>query len=293
MARILWDQTGERLFETGVDQGVLYIPNAGVYDNGVAWNGLTGVTEQPQGGEATPFYADNKKYASLTSLETFKATIKAYTYPEEFNQFDGAAIPSTGLVLRQQARSAFGLSYRTKKGNDLNEDLGYILHLVYGLTAMPSERDYTTVNESPEIQEFSWELSSIPVAAAGYRDVSLITVDSTLVGSTNLTNLENALYGTGGTSPRLPLPDEVVTLMAGAQTLVTPNAPTFVSGTGVITIVGTTGVTYRRADTNAIVTAGALPAIASGVTLIIRAAPSSGAYAFAPGADDDWAFTRP
>ena len=291
MTRLLWDQSGERRFETGVEQGVLYIPNAGIYDNGVAWNGLTSVTESPEGGEPTPFYADNIKYASLTSLETFKATIEAYMYPVEFNQFDGAEMPSAGLILGQQTRKPFGLSYKTKIGSDQNENLGYRLHLVYGLTAMPSERQYATVNESPEIITFSWELSSTAVAATGYKPVSLITVDSTLVGSTNLTNLENALYGTAGTSPRLPLPDEVVALMAGSQTLVTPTAPTFVAGTGVITIPTVTGVTYRRADTNAVVT-GTVTIGVSGQTLVIRAAPASGSYAFAPGADDDWSFTR-
>lgn len=292
MTRLLWDQTGQRTYETGVDQGVLYIPTAGVYDNGVAWNGLTTVTESPSGAEATALYADNMKYLNLTSAEEFGATIEAYSYPSEFYQFDGFAVPSPGVALGQQSRKTFGFCYRTKLGNDVDgSDFGYKLHLVYGATATPSEKNYNTVNETPEAITFSWEITTSPVLVAGYKPSAILTIDSTTVGSTQLTNLENALYGTVGTDPRLPLPDEVITMMAGAQTPVTPTMPTFVAGTGVITIPTVTGVTYRRADTNAVVT-GTVTIAASGQTLVIRAAPASGLYSFTAGSDDDWSFTR-
>lgn len=291
MAVLTWDQSGQRLYETGVDRGVLYIPTAGVYDIGYAWNGLVGVTETPSGAEATPIYADNMKYLTLMSLEEFGGTIEAFTYPAEFAQCDGTATPSTGLHVGQQSRKIFGLSYRTRLGNDtLSDSYGYKLHLVYGCLAQPSEKAYATINDSPEAITFSWTFTSTPVDVTGYSPTSILTVDSTKVGSTNLTNLQNALWGTAGTSPRLPLPDEVITMMAGAQTLVTPTAPTFASPT--ITIPTVTGVTYRRADTNAIVTGNVTVGTQAGDRLVIRAAPSSGAYAFTANSDDDWTFTR-
>lgn len=292
MTVLTWDNTGERTYETGVDRGVLYIPNAGIYDNGVAWNGLTAVTESPTGAEATALYADNIKYLNLYSAEEFGATIEAYTYPDEFAQFDGLATPATGVTVGQQNRGSFGLCYRTKIGNDVEgQDHGYKLHLVYGLTASPSEKAYNTVNDSPEAITFSWELTSVPVAVTGLKPTSIITIDSTTVDSTDLTTLENALYGTAGTDPRLPLPDEVIGIFSGAQTMVTATTPSFVSSTGVITIPSVTGVTYRRADTNAIVT-GTVTIATSGGHLTITAAPSSGAYALNTWSDDDWSFTR-
>lgn len=294
MAKLVWDETGQRFYETGVDHGVLYIPDAqGIYADGVAWNGLTTVTETPSGAEANAQYADNIKYLNLFSAEEFGATIEAFTYPDQFAQFDGLATPSSGVTIGQQTRKTFGLSFRTKVGNDVaGDNYGYKLHMLYGCSASPSEKAYNTINDSPEAITFSWEVTTNPVPAGGtLKPTALITVDSTKVVAANLTNLENALYGTAGTSPRLPLPDEIVTMFAGGQTQVTTLAPTFVPATGVITIPTVTGVTYRRADTNAVAT-GTITIASSGQTLVITATPSSGAYAFTPGSDDDWSFTR-
>lgn len=292
MTVLLWDQTGQRRYETGVDHGVLYIPTLGVYDNGVAWNGLTNVTESPSGAEANPMYADNMKYLNLFSLEQFGATIEAYTFPDEFVLFDGSVVPHPGVTVGQQTRKTFGLSYRTKLGNDVDaDDFGYKLHLVYGASAMPSERSYATINDSPDIITFSWELTTVAAAVTGLKPTSLITIDSTTVSPANLTTLENALYGTVGTDPRLPLPDEVIAMFAGSQTLVTPLTPTFVPATGVITIPTVTGVQYRRADTNAVVTT-TVTISPAGASLVITANPLTGAYAFTAFSDDDWSFTR-
>src|SRR5512140_2579877 len=257
MTRILWDSAGERYYETGVDRGVLYIPTGGVYGVGYGWNGLTAVTEKPSGAETVPIYADNIKYLSLQAAEDFGGTIEAFTYPPEFAQCDGTSIQNVGVMVAQQTRKQFGLSYRTIKGNDASgNDLGYKLHLVYGALAMPSEKGYSTVNDAPEALSFSWDFTTTPVAVTGLKNTALITVDSTKVVAANLTSLEDALYGTAGTAPRLPLPDEVIGMFAGAQTAVTPVAPTFVSTTGVITIPSVTGVTYYRADTEAVVPTG-------------------------------------
>lgn len=293
MAILTWDNTGERLYETGVDRGVLYTPNNGVYDSGVAWNGLVSVTESPSGAEANAQYADNIKYLNLLSNEEFGATIEAFTYPAQWGQHDGSATPKTGVSIGQQPRKSFGLSYRTKIGNDvLGSDFGYRIHLVYGALAAPSEKAFTTVNDSPEAITFSWEITTTPVPVSGFKPTATITIDSTNVSPGNLTTLENALYGTAGTSPRLPLPDEVIAMFAGAQTAVTTVAPTFVSSTGVITIPAITGVTYRRADTNAVVTGTVTIAGGVGANLVIRAVPASGSYVFTPQSDDDWAFVR-
>lgn len=216
MTALTWDDVGERFFETGVDRGVLYIPTNGVYDVGYAWNGLTGVTETPSGAEPTALYADNIKYLNLISLEELGGTITAYTYPDEFGQCDGTNEPEAGVFIGQQSRSAFGMSYRTRIGNDEDGDsLGYKLHLLYGATAKPSERAYATVNDSPAAIEFSWEFSTTPVAVNGLRNTSLITIDSTQVDSGALAALEATLYGGVGTDPSLPLPDAVVALVGG------------------------------------------------------------------------------
>ena len=214
-----WDKTGERLYETGVDHGVLYIPTAGVYSVGVAWNGLTSVSETPTGAEATPTYADNIKYLNLVSLEEFGATLEAYTYPDEFNQFDGLATPEDGVLIGQQPRSVFGLSYRTRLGNDqvAAEEHGYKLHLVYGCLAAPSEKAYNTINDSPEAITFSWEITTTPVPVTGHKPTSLIVIDSTVVDPAALSDLEDLLYGTTGTPgtvASLPLPDAVIALFA-------------------------------------------------------------------------------
>lgn len=215
MAVLTWDDIGERFYETGVDKGVLYIPDGlGVYANGVAWNGLVSVQETPSGAEANAQYADNIKYLNLVSAEEFGATIEAFTYPDEFGQFDGWVSPELGVMVGQQARKIFGLSYRSRIGNDLEGDAhAYKLHLVYGCLATPSERAYNTVNDSPEPITFSWEVSTTPVPVTGFRPTSLITIDSRTAGVTQLAALEAELYGTVSDPPNLPLPDAVLVLM--------------------------------------------------------------------------------
>lgn len=294
MTTLTWDGIGDRTYETGVDHGVLYIPNEfGVYNNGVAWNGLVTVTESPTGAEASAQYADNIKYLNLYSAEEFGATLEAFTYPVEFNQFDGLATPSPGVLVGQQTRKSFGLSYRTLKGNDLlATDYGYKIHLVYGATATPSDKAYGTVNDSPEPITFSWELSTIGVAVTDLKPTSIITIDSTLVDPADLAALELILYGDVAVDPALPLPDAVIALFAGSFTAATPLTPAFVPATGVITIPSVTGIRYRRADTNAIVPAGTVTIGTAGASLVITAEPSSTAYVLAPGSDDDWRFTR-
>jgi hypothetical protein len=216
MAPLTWDQVGEKTYETGVDRGVLYTPDvSGVYTDGVAWNGLTTVTESPSGAEASPQYADNIKYLNLIGAETFGLTIEAFTYPDEFAVMDGSVQPEPGVIIGQQGRGVFGLCYRTKVGNDLQgADAGYKLHLVYGCQASPSERAYGTINDSPEAIAFSWEIATSPVPVTGYSPTALVVVDSTVVTAASLTALEDALYGGGTeTTPRLPMPDEVLTLI--------------------------------------------------------------------------------
>ena len=218
MPKLVWDQVGERLYETGVDHGVLYIPDAtGVYASGVSWNGLTTVTESPTGAEANAQYADNIKYLNLISAEEFGATLEAFTFPDEFAPFDGLAVPSEGLVLGQQPRKIFGLSYRTRLGNDVEGDeFGYKLHLVYGCQAAPSEKAYNTINDSPEAITFSWTITTTPAPVTGYKPTSLIVVDSSTVDAAALTTLETALYGddTLGEA-HLPTPDEVIAMFSG------------------------------------------------------------------------------
>jgi hypothetical protein len=216
MPPLVWDQVGERLYEVGVDHGVLYLPDAaGVYNSGFAWNGLTTVTESPSGAEASPQYADNIKYLNLISAEEFGATIEAFTYPEEFGQCDGTDLPSPGVAVGQQGRKMFGLSYRTRVGNDVEgSDFGYKLHLLYGCQAAPSEKAYATINDSPEAIAFSWEVTSTPVPVTGRKPTSLIVIDSTVVDSADLQALEDLLYGTT-VAAALPTPDAVIALFAG------------------------------------------------------------------------------
>lgn len=221
MSRITWDNVGERYYETGVKNGVLYpMQTGGQYTKGVAWNGLTAVTESPSGAEATPLYADDIKYLNLMSNEEFGATIEAYTYPDEFAECDGSAALATGVMIGQQKRKTFGLCYRTTLGNDIDgNDYGYKLHLIYGCLAAPSEKAYATINDSPEAITFSWEVSTTPVNVSGFKPTSQITIDSTKVNETKLAALEDILYGSEGTdggegvAARLPLPDEVAELM--------------------------------------------------------------------------------
>ena len=216
MPKLTWDNTGERIFETGVKQGVLYpIQSDGKYTKGVAWNGLTAVTESPSGAEATALYADDIKYLNLLSNEEFGATIEAYTYPDEFAECDGSAEIATGVMIGQQKRKTFGLCYRTTIGNDVEgNDYGYKLHLVYGCLAAPSEKGYSTINDNPDAITFSWEVSTTPVNVEGFKPTSQITIDSTKADPTKLAALEAVLYGSAETEAKLPLPDEVATLMS-------------------------------------------------------------------------------
>lgn len=219
MSRLVWDKTGERLYETGVKNGVLYIPTSGVYSKGVAWNGLTAVTESPSGAEATALYADDIKYLSLMSTEEFGATIEAYTYPDEFAECDGSADIADGVTIGQQTRKTFGLCYKTTIGNDVDGNgHGYKLHIIYGALASPSEKAYATINDSPEAITFSWEITTTPVNVTGAKPTASLVIDSTKADPTKLAALEDILYGKDGAvdaaEPRLPLPDEIKTLMA-------------------------------------------------------------------------------
>lgn len=232
MAKLKWDQTGERLFETGVKKGVLFVMKEdGSYDKGVAWNGLTGVTESPSGAEATALYANDEKYLELRSNEEFGATIEAYTYPDEFAECDGSAEPVTGMKLTQQTRKKFALCYRTTLGNDAKgNDYGYKLHIIYGCTAAPSEKAYATINDSPEAITFSWEVSTTPVAIGdvngkSYKPTAHIEIDSTKfteeTAKAKLASLEDKLYGTdgvsgSGTESELLLPNAIITMLSAS-----------------------------------------------------------------------------
>jgi hypothetical protein len=218
MSKLVWDQAGEKLYETGVKNGVLYVQDAtGAYPAGVAWNGLTAVTESPSGAESTPLYADDIKYLNLMSAEEFGATVEAYTYPDEFADCDGSATLTTGVMIGQQSRKPFGLAYKTTLGNDTEgESHGYKLHLIYGAVAAPSEKAYQTINDSPEAITFSWELSTTPVPVTGAKPTASVTIDSTKADATKLAALEKILFGDTATEARLPLPDEIKTLMATA-----------------------------------------------------------------------------
>ena len=225
--KLVWDKTGEHYYETGVKNGVLYPMSAsGTYPKGVAWNGLTAITESPSGAEATALYADDIKYLNLMSNEEFGATVEAYTYPDEFAECDGSASLTEGVYIGQQARKTFGLCYRTTLGNDSKgNDYGYKLHIIYGAMASPSEKAYSTINDSPDAITFSWELSTTPVAVANFKPTASLTIDSTKVDPQKLAALEEILYGkdgtgedhsTGAVDPRLPLPDEIANLMKGS-----------------------------------------------------------------------------
>lgn len=215
MAKIVWDQIGERFYETGVKNGVLYVQDdEGNYENGVAWNGLTAVTESPSGAEATALYADDIKYVNLMSAEEFGATIEAYTYPDEFEACDGSASLAAGVSIGQQPRKAFGLCYKTVVGNDVQGNaLGFKIHLIYGAKAAPSERAFQTINDSPEAITFSWELTTTPVNVSGFQPTANLVIDSTKVAPEALAKIEAKLFGSDEEEPTLLLPDEVVALM--------------------------------------------------------------------------------
>lgn len=221
MAKLVWDKSGERYYEYGVDHGVLYPMVSGAYPKGVVWNGLTNVSENPSGAESNPQYADNIKYLNLVSAEDFGATIEAFTYPDEWGPCDGSAEVATGVSIEGQKRQTFGLSYRTKIGNDEDEELGYKIHLIYNGKAAPSEKSRDTVNESPEAVAFSWEITTTPqvieavdaVSGKPFRPTAHLIIDSTKIAAAKLTAIETILYGGENTEARMPLPDEIITLM--------------------------------------------------------------------------------
>ncbi len=219
MSRIAWDQTSEKLFETGVEQGVLYPQDTdGSYPKGVGWNGLTSVQESPSGAEETALYADDTKYLGLFSTEEYGCTIEAYTYPDEFEECDGTAEIATGVTIGQQTRKAFGFCYKTLLGNDVQDtDYGYKLHIVYGAKASPSDKEYATVNNSPDAITFSWEVSTTPIEVTGFKKTATVTINSTKVDKEKLAALEDILYGTEDADPRLPLPDEIIEILGSSD----------------------------------------------------------------------------
>lgn len=216
--RLTWDDVGKRLYETGVKQGVFYPQDDnGTYPKGIAWNGLTAVTESPEGAEPTPLHADDIKYLNLLSTEEFKATVEAYTYPDEFAECDGSGSLVEGVTIGQQDRKPFGLSYRTSLGNDVKgNEYGYKLHIVYGCLAAPSEKAYATVNDSPEAITFSWEVSTTPVNVTGFKPTASLTLNSVKLGATKMKAIEDVLYGSSTAEARLPLPDEIKSIIEGA-----------------------------------------------------------------------------
>lgn len=290
MSVLKWDQTGEKVYENGVEKGVFYtVSGAGVYDNGVAWNGLVSVTESPSGAEVNKQYADNIVYASLRSAEEFGATIEAFTYPfEAIPALDGSASPTPGLSLGQQGRPTFGFSYVSKIGNDLNPDAGEKIHLVYGATANPSEKALTTVNDSPEATTFSWELTTSPVqvgtiGGTAYKPLSTITVDTTKESADAVATLREFLYGTEGTDPSLPPPAAVVAMFSGAVLTATPTEPTYDTTTNVMTVPTVTGVSYYMDDE--LLAPGPQPALTE--NKMVEARPTVG-YKFPNNVDSDW-----
>lgn len=295
MTQIQWDLVGQRTYETGVDHGVLYLPDeVGAYSEGFPWNGLVTVTESPSGAESNKQYADNIVYLNLTSAEEFNGTIEAFTYPPEFGECDGTAMFEGGVSIGQQNRRVFGMSYRSNIGNDLQGNgFGYKLHLVYGALAAPSERAYGTINDSPEPITFSWEFSTtpVPVGVIGgkeYKPTSVVTVDSTKVDADALADLEALLYGTAGTDPQLPQPAEVIAMFAGSLTEVRvagANAPTYNTATHVVTLPAVTGVSWKVNGVTK--TAGAQPALTVGQTAVVTAHPQPG---YLVTGDDDWVF---
>lgn len=274
--RIVWDTVGERFYETGVDHGVLYPYNSetGAFDNGVAWNGLTAVNEQPSGAEPSPLYADNIKYLNLMSAEEYASTIEAYTYPDEFEECDGSAELAPGVVVGQQPRKMFGVSYRTLIGNDTEgTSKGYKLHLVYNCLASPSERSHATVNDSPEAATLSWSVSTTPVEVPGFKPTATITIDSTKVSAAKMAVLEEVLYGNASTAPKLPLPAEIIEIFGNAAEtgiVITPVTASIGVGESFLlnaeTVPGNAQITYTSSDTDkATVTgSGVVKGIAAG-----------------------------
>ena len=288
MTTLVFDAVGTHRYETGVDKGVLYLLNreSGLYDTGIAWSGLTEIKEKPGGAAANKTYADNILYLTLLSAETFDLEIDAYTYPEEFGACDGTVSPEPGVNVSQQGRAVFGMSYRTKVGTDSDPAAGYKLHLVYGLLASPSEKDYATVNDNPSEVAFSWTATSTPVPVTDMLPTSLITIDSTQVDSDALAALEDDLYGTVGTDAFLPLPDVVLGLFAGSITMVDLTPATF-DGAHTITIPTQTGVTYYL---DGVVHAGGSVVLTTGQTKVVSATANA-TYAFNLPVVTEWLFT--
>lgn len=279
MTELQWGRNGDKRFETGVSKGVLYRRNGvGDYVLPSAWNGLVSVTESPSGAEASKQYADNTVYATLISAEEYAATIEAFSYPDEFEYCDGSAEIAPGVSVGQQRRETFGLSYQTLIGNDVNPDLGFKIHCVYGAQAAPSEKAHNTVNDSPEATTFSWELSTTPVPVPGYRPSSTLTIDSTKINSADLAEIEALLYGTAGADARLPLPAEFLAIV-GASTEVTPTKPSNVGNA--VTIPTVTGVVYYI---DGEVVTGTVNITAD---TIVYARPAAG-YKFPAVSDNDW-----
>jgi len=271
-----WDELDERFFETGVDHGVLYSQVNGVYNDGVAWNGLTTVTVSPTGAEATPQYADNIKYLNLFSVEEFGATIECYAAPDGFLVYDGVKKTASGLQISQQSRPIFGFSWRTKKGTAQNEDEGFIIHMAYGLQASPSEKTYNTVNDSPEPLSFSWAITSTPVAVPGFKPTAYIKVDSTDpdVDPANLADLLTVLHGSVGVAPRLPQPAEVDTILGTGIVNVTPDPLAYTAGTHTIEYVAQAGVRYWNEGTGDEILADVILGV--GESVIVKATPATG-----------------
>lgn len=292
MVALAWDKTGERFYRTGVSKGALYqIDNAGEYVDGVAWNGLTNVTASPSGAESNKQYADNIVYVNLLSAEEFGATIEALSYPDAFEQNDGSATPTAGVTIGQQRRKPFGFCYRTEIGNDTEgTDYGYELNLVWGAQAAPSEKAAATINDSPEPQALSWELTTTPVnvgtvLGVEYKPSAKMTINSTKVDPTKLAALEAALYGTVSTDAYLPLPADVILMMASTLTSTTPAAPTYNSSTDMVTIPGTTGVIYSLNGLDVLAGDHAITANSE-----VKARPATG-YKFPVPTQTQWVFT--
>lgn len=292
MVALVWDKTGERFYRTGVSKGVLYQIDAGEYVDGVPWNGLTNVTASPSGAESNKQYADNIVYVNLLSAEEFGATIEALSYPDEFEQNDGSATPTPGVTIGQQRRKPFGFCYRTEIGNDVEgNDYAYELNLVWGCQAAPSEKASQTISDSPEPQSLSWELTTTPVnvgtvLGVEYKPTAKMSVRSDKTDPVKLAALEAALYGTASTDPILPLPADVILMLASTLTTATPAAPTYDAGTDIITIPNTTGVEYKI--NGVIVPAGAYGPIAANTE--VRAYPATG-YKFPVPTQTQWVFT--
>lgn len=293
MAVLTWDQTGQRTYETGVDHGVLYqLDETGEYVDGVSWSGLTTVTESPSGAESNKQYADNIAYLNLISTEMFGCTIEAFSYPPEFEQNDGSAMPTAGVSVGQQPRKTFGFCYRSLKGNDTEGNAhGYKLHLIWGALAAPSEKAYATVNDSPEAITFSWEVSTTPVTVGTvlgteYAPTASMTIDSTKVDPAKLATLLGYLYGTVSEDPVLPSPADVITILASTLTEAVPTTPTYNSSTDVITIPSVTGVEYYI--NGELVPAGPTAPITANT--LVRARPATG-YKFPVPTQDEWLIT--